>query len=158
VLAAVIERVTGRDVRAFLRDEVLRPLGFDAFSFGVPALRMREVAENAFTGPPVVPPLSQVIRRALSVDFHDAVRISNDPRFLTSIIPAGNIIATASEASRFMQLLVGGGTLDGVTVWEPRTIARAVAETSYLEVDLTLGAPVRYSMGFMLGGRYASVY
>ena len=158
VLAAVIERVTGRDARAFLQDEVLRPLGFDAFAFGVPPARMKDVAENAFTGPPVVPPLSQVIRRALSVDFHDAVRISNDPRFLTSIIPAGNIIATANEASRFMQLLLDGGALDGVAVWEPRTIARAVAETSYLEVDLTLGAPVRYSMGFMLGGRYASVY
>ena len=150
--------LTHRDVRAFLKREVLAPLGFDGFEFGVPAARMKDVAQNAFTGPPVVPPLAQVIKRALSVDFHDAVRISNDPRFLQAIIPAGNIIATANEASRFMQLLVGGGALDGVRVFEERTITRAVAETSYLEVDLTLGAPVRYSMGFMLGGRYASVY
>lgn len=158
VLAAVIERVTGASVRDLLRDAVLAPLGFDGFQFGVPAARMKDVAQNAFTGPPVVPPLAQVIRRALSVDFHDAVRISNDPRFLQAVIPAGNIMATANEASRFMQLLLDGGTLDGVAVFEPRTIKRAVAETSYLEVDLTLGAPVRYSMGFMLGGRYASVY
>ena len=99
-----------------------------------------------------------MIRRALSVEFKDAVRISNDPRYLTGIVPAGNIISTANEASRFMQLLLGGGTLGGVQVFEPRTLVRAVAETSYLEVDLTLGLPVRYSMGFMLGGRYASVY
>jgi CubicO group peptidase (beta-lactamase class C family) len=158
VLAAVIERVTGRDVRTFLRDEVLRPLGFDGFNYGVPPARMKEVAVNEFTGPPVVPPLAQIIRRALSVDFKDAVRISNDPRYLTPIIPAGNIIATANEASRFMQLLLDGGTLDGVQVFEARTLVRAVAETSYLEVDLTLGLPVRYSMGFMLGGHYASVY
>jgi CubicO group peptidase (beta-lactamase class C family) len=158
VLAAVIERAAGRGVRDLLREAVLAPLRFDAFQYGVQPARMKEVAENAFTGPPVVPPLSQVIRRALSVDFADAVRISNDPRFLTAVIPAGNIIATANEASRFMQLLLDGGTLDGVEVFEPRTIKRAVAETSYLEVDLTLGAPVRYSMGFMLGGRYASVY
>ena len=157
VLAAVIERVTGKDVRALLRDEILAPLGFDAFNYGVPAARMPEVAHNAFTGPPLVPPLRQLIRRALSVDFVDAVRISNDPRFLTSIVPAGNVIATANEASRFMQLLLGGGELDGVRIFEPRTLTHAVAEQSYLEVDLTLGAPIRYSMGFMLGGR-AGVY
>src|SRR5262249_24442676 len=63
-----------------------------------------------------------------------------------------------NEASRFMQLLLGGGTLDGVTVFERRTLVRAVAETSYLEVDLTIGLPLRYSMGFMLGSEYASMY
>ena len=35
---------------------------------------------------------------------------------------------------------------------------RAVVETSYLEVDTTLMMPVRYSMGFMLGGDYLSFY
>jgi len=157
VLAAVIERVTGKDVRAVLRDEILAPLGFDAFNYGVPARRMPEVAHNAFTGPRLIPPLRQLIRRALSVDFVDAVRISNDPRFLTTVVPAGNVIATANEASRFMELLLRGGELDGVRIFEPRTLTHAVAEQSYLEVDLTLGAPIRYSMGFMLGGR-ASVY
>ena len=66
--------------------------------------------------------------------------------------------AFAPEASRFMQLLLNRGELDGVRIFEPRTITHAVAEASYLELDLTLGAPVRYSMGFMLGGRVASVY
>ena len=158
VLGAVIERVTGKDVRQLLRDEVLRPLGFSGFDFGVPPARLKDVAQNAFTGPPVVPPVSTFIKRALSVDFTEAVRVSNDPRYLTSIVPAGNICTTASEAARFMQLLLDGGTLDGVKVLEPRTILRAVAEQSYLEVDLTLGAPVRYGMGFMLGAKVASVY
>jgi CubicO group peptidase (beta-lactamase class C family) len=158
VLGAVIERVTGKDPRQLLRDEILRPLGFDAFEYGVPAARMPEVAINAFTGPPLLPPLSTLIKRALSVDFRGAVRMSNDPRYITTIVPAGNIIATANEASRFMQLLLDGGQLDGTRIFEPRTCARAVAEDSYLEVDLTLGIPIRYSMGFMLGSRLASLY
>jgi CubicO group peptidase (beta-lactamase class C family) len=37
-------------------------------------------------------------------------------------------------------------------------VARAVAEQSYLEIDLTLALPVRYSMGFMLGAPLASIY
>lgn len=158
VLGAVIERVTGKSLRQVLADEVRTPLGLRSFDFGVPAERLRDVAINAFTGPPVVPPLATFIRRALSVSFDDAVRMSNDPRYLESVVPAGNICTTASDAARFMQMLVDGGTLDGVRVLDERTIARATAEQSYLELDLTLGAPVRYGMGFILGAKVASPY
>lgn len=158
VLGAIVERVLGKSLREVMRDEILAPLGFDAFNFGVPPARLHEVAVNAFTGPPLIPPISLLLRRVLSVDFVEAVRVSNDPRFLTTIVPAGNVVATANEASRFMQLLLDGGTLDRVRVFETRTIERAIAEQTYLELDLTLGAPLRYSMGFMLGGRLASLY
>lgn len=158
VLGAIVEQVMGKPLRDVMRDEITGPLGFDAFNFGVPAARIPDVAVNAFTGPPVIPPISMLLRRALSVEVVEAVRSSNDPRFVCGVIPAGNIIATAREATRFMQLLLDGGTLDGVRVFEPRTIERAIAEQSYLEIDLTLAAPIRYSMGFMLGGRVMSLY
>ena len=158
VLGAVVERVTGKPLRAVLREHILAPLGLSDFDFGVPAARVPEVAVNAFTGPPVLPPVSLVLRRALSVSFPEAVRASNDPRFVTGVVPAGNVIATANAASRFMQLMLDGGAQDGVRVFETRTIERAVAEQSYLELDLTLGAPIRYGMGFMLGGRFASLF
>jgi CubicO group peptidase (beta-lactamase class C family) len=158
VLGAVIERVTGKDVQTFLQEEISRPLGLGHFGFGVAPARLRDVAENAFTGPPVVPPLAGFIKRALSVGFSDAVRISNDPRFLHAVIPAGNICTSAGDAARFMQLLLDGGTLDGVRVFEPRTIARAIAEQSYLELDLTLGAPIRYGAGFLLGSHVTSPF
>jgi CubicO group peptidase (beta-lactamase class C family) len=158
VLGAVVEKVTGKPLRQFIYDEILGPLKFDAFNFGVPVARLPEVAVNAFTGPPVLPPLSQVLKRMLSVHFVEAVRVSNDPRFLTSVVPAGNIVSTANEASRFMQLLLDGGELDGVRVFETRTIERAVAEQTFFELDLTMGAPIRYSMGFILGARVASPY
>lgn len=158
VLGAVVEKVMGKSLRQVMHDEILGPLKFDAFNFGVPAARLHEVAINAFTGPPVLPPLSQVLKRMLSVHFVEAVRVSNDPRFLTSVVPAGNIVSTANEASRFMQLLLDGGELDGVRVFETRTIERAVAEQTFFELDLTMGAPIRYSMGFILGARVASPY
>jgi CubicO group peptidase (beta-lactamase class C family) len=158
VLGAIVEQVTGKGLRDVMRDEILAPLKFDAFNFGVPQERIHEVAVNAFTGPPVLPPLSQILKRALSVHVLEAVRASNDPRFLTSVVPAGNIVSTANEASRFMQLLLNGGELDGVRVFEQRTIKRAVAEQTFFELDLTMGAPIRYSMGFILGARLASPY
>ena len=105
-----------------------------------------------------MPPLSGFIKRALSVGFTDAVRISNDPRFLNAVIPAGNICTSAGDAARFMQLLLDGGTLDGVQVFAPRTIAHAIAEQSFLELDLTLGAPIRYGAGFLLGSNVTSPF
>jgi CubicO group peptidase (beta-lactamase class C family) len=158
VLAEIVRRVTGKDVRAFLAEEVLEPLGFAHFNYGVPIDDRSRLAENSFTGRPVARPVRPLLTRALSVDFNDAVEMSNDPRFLSAVVPAGNIISTADEASRFMQLLLQGGELDGVRVFDSRTITRAVIEQSYLEVDLTLLAPIRYSMGFMLGSNYASLY
>ncbi|MSO58665.1 MAG: class A beta-lactamase-related serine hydrolase, partial [Thermoleophilia bacterium] len=86
VIGEVVRRVTGRDIRRFLREEVLDPLGFDTFGYGVPAARIPEVAENAYTGAPAVPPYRWLVERGLGVSVREAARMSNDPRFLSSII------------------------------------------------------------------------
>jgi CubicO group peptidase (beta-lactamase class C family) len=158
VIGEVVERVTGRDLRAFLRDEVLAPLGFHHLNYGVPPEEVGRVARSAFTGTLPFPPYSWLLKRSLGVDIHDAVRLSNEPRFLTAIVPSGNVIGTANEASRFFQLLLDGGAQDGVRVFDRRTVQRAVMEQTFLEVDSFLGVPVRYGMGFMLGSRRFSLY
>jgi CubicO group peptidase (beta-lactamase class C family) len=158
VLGEIIRRVTGRDARRFLRDEITAPLGFQDFGYGVAPADVGRVVENVFTGPAVPFPLSWLITRALGVPHADAVRLSNDPRFLTAVVPAGNVIGTADEACRFYQLLLDEGELGGVRIFEPRTVRRAVARQTYLEVDLTLALPVAYGMGFMLGQDPVSIY
>ena len=90
--------------------------------------------------------------------FDKVVDAGNDPRFRTGVVPAGNGVATANELSRFYELLRGGGELDGVRIFDPRTIRRARAEQSYHEIDLTLGLPQRFSLGFMLGSKHLSLY
>jgi CubicO group peptidase (beta-lactamase class C family) len=158
VLGEVVRRTTGRDVRRVLREDILGPLGFTSFDYGVPAARVGDVAVNAFTGLPAFPPQSWALERALGLGAREATELSNDPRFLTAIVPSGNIIGTANEASRFFQLLLEEGELDGVRVFERRTVRRAVREQSYLEIDSFLGMPVRYGMGFMLGAERFTPY
>lgn len=158
ILGELVQRVTGKDIRTFLGEEILRPLGFRWTNYGVARRDVKKVAVNYFTGPPPLPPLSILLERAFGVEFRRAVELSNNPRFLTSIIPSANIVATASELSRFYQLLLDGGELDGVRIFEPRTIQRATAEQAYFEVDFTLGLPFRYAMGFMLGAKWFSLY
>lgn len=158
ILGEVVRRVRRKSIRAVLAEEILEPLGFRWTNYGVATNDVDAVALNYFTGPPVLPPLSTLLRRLLGLDFHDAVRLSNDPRFLTAVVPSGNVITTANELSRFFQLLLDGGEQLGVRVFEPRTIRRATAEQSYLEIDFTLGLPLRYAMGFMLGAQWFSLF
>jgi CubicO group peptidase (beta-lactamase class C family) len=158
VLGELVRRVTGRSIREVLDDAIRRPLGFRWLSYGVAPADVPLVATSYVTGPPVLPPFSYLLRRGLGVGIHDAVAMANDPRFLTGLVPAANVVATADEFSRFYQLLLDGGTLDGVNVFHPRTIRRATSEQSYLEFDFTLGLPFRYGMGFMLGAQWLSLY
>ncbi len=152
VLGEIVQRVTGKDIRRFLREEVSDKLGMRWFGYGVGREQTHEVAQNRFTGPRVPPPLSLLVKRSLGVPFERAVEISNDPRYLTAVVPSGNVVATAPELSAFFELLRNGGELGGVRIFDRRTVQRALTESSYLEIDLTLGLPVRYGMGVMLGG------
>jgi CubicO group peptidase (beta-lactamase class C family) len=152
VLAEVVRRVTGKSIRAVLDAEILEPLGFRWMNYGVQRRDLSTVARNYFTGPRPLPPFAALSRRALGVEFADVPELANDPRYLTTIVPAGNVVSSANELSRFFQLLLNEGELDGIRIFEPRTIHRATSEQSYLEFDFTLSVPTRYSMGFMLGG------
>src|SRR5262249_57543322 len=104
------------------------------------------------------PPYSWLLERSLGVGIHEVVRLSNSDRFLTSIVPSGNIIGTAEEASRFFQILLDGGNLDGKRIFDRRTVQRAVAEQSFLEVDSFVAVPVRYGMRFILGHASFTLY
>lgn len=158
VVAGVVQRVTGRDIRTFLREEVLDPLGFENLDYGVPPEKLDRVAQHAATGVPPFFPVSWFLHRALGVDFEEAVHLSNQPEFHTAIIPSANVICTANEASRFFQLLLNEGELDGVRVFKRGTVRSAVTQQGNIELDLTLVVPVRYTMGFMPGGDIWSLF
>jgi CubicO group peptidase (beta-lactamase class C family) len=158
ILGEVVRRATGKDISTQLRERVLEPLGFDHLDYGVDPAEVDQIAENVLTGPLPPPPLSTVLRRALGVPFPEAVRLSNDPRFLTAVVPAGNIVGTANETCRFFQLLLDGGVLDGRRIFDRRTVRRALAEHAYFEIDLTFTIPIRYGLGFVLGANHLSLY
>jgi len=158
VLGEVVRRVTGTDIRTFLTHTIREPLGLRWLNYGVAEKDLSKVAHNAFTGPPPLPPLSTMLHKAIGMDMRSATELSNDPRFLRAIVPAGNIVTTAEELCRFYQLLLNGGELDGIRIFDRRTIRRATLPHTGWELDLSLGLPLRYSLGFMLGARYVSLY
>jgi CubicO group peptidase (beta-lactamase class C family) len=158
ILGEVVHRVTGKDIRTVLAEEILDPLGFRWTNYGVASENTDQVALNYLTGPPTAPPFSNLITRALGLPLDQLVDASNDPRFLTAIVPAGNIVTPAEELSRFYEISRRGGELDGVRVMRPETVRRALTEQSHLEVDLSLGFPTRFGYGLMLGAQVLSLF
>lgn len=158
ILGEIVHAVTGKNIREVLAEELLDPLGFRWTNFGVAPEDVEKVARNYITGPPTAPPLSTLLSRALGVNLDRLVRLTNDPRFLTGIVPAANTVTTAWELSRFFEIMRRGGELDGVRVIEADTIRRALVERSHLEIDFSLGYPTRFSYGLMLGAKVISLY
>lgn len=158
ILGEVVYRATGDDIRTVLEREILGPLGFRWNSYGVAEDDIPQVAINYLTGPPTAPPFSLLLTRALGLGFDELVRSSNDPRFMTAVVPAANVITTANELSRFYEIFRMGGRLGHVRVMDPETVRHALTEQSRLEVDLSLGFPTRFGYGLMLGAQLLSLY
>jgi CubicO group peptidase (beta-lactamase class C family) len=158
VLAEVVRRVTGKDIRTVLDNEIIGPLGYRWMRYGVKPEDLPLLARDALTGPPVPYPGSAILRNALGADLAEIVSIANDPRFLTGIVPSANIISTAYELGAFYQCLLDGGEQNGVRVFDPRTIRHATGEAAWWEIDFTLGLPIRYGLGFMLGSSGISLF
>lgn len=158
LLAEVVQRVTGKDIRTVLAEEIRDPLRFRWTDYGVKPSDIPAVAADCVTGAPVLPPVSQLVSRALGVGIDELVQLSHDERFLTAVIPSANVVTTANELSRFYELFRRGGELDGVRVARPGTVRQAMTEQSRLEIDLTLGFPTRFAYGLMLGSSWLSLF
>ncbi len=158
LIAEIVKRVTGKSIRDVLAGEILDPLEFRWMNYGVAPGDVPQVGLAYATGPPVLPPLAQLVVRALGVPMDRAVELMNDPRMLTAVIPSASVVASAHELSRFYELLRAGGELEGVRIFEARTIRRAISEQTFRQFDATLMLPVRYSLGFMLGAQRLSLY
>jgi CubicO group peptidase (beta-lactamase class C family) len=62
------------------------------------------------------------------------------------------MVTTAEEIGAFYQMLLDGGSWLGKQVLRPETVFRATHEAGPHSFDGTLGIPLRFSPGFMLGG------
>ncbi len=159
VMEAVTRRAAGRSLREVLATEIKEPLGLEWLDFGVDPEHAPLIAKNVETGFPLGLAIGTFMKRALGKPWGPVLRMSNDERFLTGVIPSGNVIVTARDIATFYQCLLNGGSLDGVRVFDEETVANAVrAESDETEFDRILGMPMRYSSGFILGTETVSLY
>lgn len=159
VMEAVTRHATGRSLREVLATDVKTPLGLRWFDYGALGADADRVATNVCTGVPLFPPISLLVDRLIGTGWDHAVRLSNDPRYIGGVVPSGNALVTARDIAAFYQCLLAGGTLDGVRIFEPETIRRAVrADRPRPAIDRMIGLPLQYGTGFMLGTRSISLF
>jgi CubicO group peptidase (beta-lactamase class C family) len=151
ILGEVVRRVSGQTLHAQLKKWIAKPLGCEYVTYGLPPRQRERAARNYSTGPRSWFPLTLFARRILGVEFERVVDISNEPHFLSSVIPAGNIYATADDVARFYQMMLDQGEFEGRRVFKPETVAEATRAYSHITLDRSLLLPVRFSPGMILG-------
>ena len=98
------------------------------------------------------------LKHVIGGDLQLAVDLTNDPRFMDTICPAGNLYTDAEQAGRFFEMLLNGGELDGKRIFSERTVFRSTLENTRPEIDRTLMIPMRYGMGPMLGANPVGLF
>ncbi len=157
ILGELVERVTGESLNAVLDRVIRKPMGMNHFRYGLE--QQVAAAENVVTGMKLLPPLSGFIKHAVGGTLEQVVEVSNDPRFRDVVIPAGNLYATAEEASRFFQMLLNQGRWNDTQIFQPDTVKQAIRGASRRPLfDRSLMIPLRFSAGMMRGNPGMSVF
>ncbi|HVE95023.1 MAG TPA: serine hydrolase domain-containing protein [Acidimicrobiales bacterium] len=159
IVAEILRRIDGRRIDSFVTDEIAGPLGLDGCFIGSPA------SEHARVAPVVTPPDTvaddvgwiealvgpdHLLVRALAPP-GDMGAFLNSPEGLASVAPAFTGAFTARSLARLYACLERGGTLDGVTLLRPETLAEATTLQNK-RPDLVLVLPGYWRLGYMGGG------
>ena len=158
VLGEVARRASGRDLHELLRSTITEPLGTPNVTYGVPVDRRDDVAFSYSTGPKRLPIITPMLTRLLGGPPEEIAPAMNSPQGMDAVIPAAGVFASARDANRIFQMLVDGGTWNGREILSRNTIDVATTAAGPLVFDDSLPAPIRFSPGFMLGERVASLY
>lgn len=149
VLAEIIERVDGRDYRAFVRDEILEPLGLDDVALGVPPDRQGDINLPVGVGEPVDPDELEALigirdLGGLVIPKEQLLTFAR-PDVLAVGVPGGGAVATAAGVARYYQALLDGGP------WTDETRRRFTAEVVNRFPDLR-GIPANRTLGLVVQG------
>ena len=106
VLGALLEVVSGQTLGAFLKQRILGPLGMKDTAFTLPEAQWGRLAE----------PFARCPDSGDAVQMMDARAV---PQFESG---GGGLLSTAADYLRFLLLMHGGGSLDGVRLVSRKTI------------------------------------
>jgi CubicO group peptidase (beta-lactamase class C family) len=138
--AVLIEAITGRDYREFIRSEVLAPVGIDDIYVGVPREQQDRCAD-------LHAPVDGVMESVGSKPGTPRDEQQNGPDFRAAGIPGGGGYATAAAMQAFYQMLVAGGTLNGTRLLSPRLIRWVTSNQTGDRVDESFGIPMHRGLG-----------
>lgn len=121
VAAVMLEKATGENFPAYMRDRVLRPMGMPTADFDLP------------------PELAARVAKSYEPD-------GGETPYQTIILPpAGSLAATPNELAQLVRFYLGRGTVDGQQILKPESVARIERSES------TLASKAGFVNGYGLG-------
>ena len=140
VLAMVVEAITGQDFRDVLRSEVLEPLG---------------LAKDLFVGLPTSETSRMTFLYEPDTTSSNGLRLREESTsrvWQEAGVPGGGAYGTARGMAALYQMMLQGGTLNGVRLLSPRTLAYAIQNYTADRVDEFMGIPMHRGLGPHLRG------
>lgn len=112
VIGHIIEIISGRPLDRFFEEQLFKPLGMPDTAFYVSAEKLPRVAAvyGHVDGKPDLERIENVFIKAL-------------PKPPAHLNAGGGLFSTMPDYTRFAQMLVNGGELDGVRLLSPTTVA-----------------------------------
>lgn len=152
LVGEVIRRIAGVSVGALFRREIAEPLGAD-FHIGLPVSEDGRVAE--LQPPPAAASIAAVsddaLVRNMATNPGIDVAATRTRAWRGAEIPAAGGSGNARSVAEIHALLANGGVAKGKRILSEGGCRKAL-EVQIEGVDLILGIPVRYGMGFGLAG------
>lgn len=148
---AVIERITGQTPQVLLDQLMRKPLQTQHFSYGLAEETGEAYVQEYMTGDKPNLFLQQWANRLVGTSMQEVVRITRDPRFRKTVIPAANLFATAQEMCWFLEVLAQHGRFGAQSLFSRQAVANALRPIGGWCFDRQFMLPMRYSAGFMLG-------
>lgn len=141
MLAEIVRRVDGRPFERCVREELFLPLGMEDCWVGMPPERAAAYGERLGT-------MHDTTRPA------DPKPLSNldHPIALARCAPGGGGRGPMRQLGRLYEMLLTGGTLDGVRVLSPQGVEAMVARHRTGLYDETLGVVIDWGLGFSIDG------
>ncbi|WP_269713530.1 serine hydrolase domain-containing protein [Caulobacter sp. NIBR2454] len=134
---AIVERITGKKLGAFMQERIFAPLGMVDTGFWVPAEKQSRLASLYLINPKdkaVVPAQGFMV---LDVSKPPAVESGG-----------GGLVSTTADYARFSQMLLNGGELDGKRLLKPETVA--LMRANHLSEASLAKKPLGPGVGFGL--------
>jgi CubicO group peptidase (beta-lactamase class C family) len=132
LLAALIEAVSGQSYGQYLRTNILEPLGMTSTFTDLAAGRSAGMTEGhrVWFGRPVAHTI-----------------------YPEGLVPSGLLISTAADMTRYLQMLLGGGELDGVRVLSDAGVDELFRPAAVAHLGPWAKQPTAgYGAGWFVGG------
>jgi CubicO group peptidase (beta-lactamase class C family) len=143
VVADLVEKATGTDYRAALRQRVLEPLGLPRLQLGVPEGEQGDITTLHLVGEGGEPdrPVPVKVEAATTLQF-------NRPEVREVGVPGAGAVATAADIALFYQALLAGRP----DVWDPAVLADATSRIRFPHLDPFTNVPANRTLGLTVAG------